>query len=182
MWLDPIKTSPYSFYQFWLSVEDADVYHFLRYYTFLSCKDIAEIEQQDNISQAKPQAQRILAQQMTRFVHGDEGLASAERITQALFSGNVQQLSLNELKQLELDGLPSIQSPQDDLVALLVQSGLAKSKRIARELIESNAISVNGEKVETEHSTLSFPLYDQYWLIQRGKKHYCLIKRISSMG
>ncbi|UJF23210.1 tyrosine--tRNA ligase [Shewanella sp. OMA3-2] len=179
VWLNPIKTSPYSFYQFWLSVDDADVYNFLRYYTFLSCDDIAEIEAQDNANTSKPKAQRMLAAQMTHFVHGDEGLASAERITQALFSGNVQQLSLNELKQLELDGLPCIQSTQHDLVELLVQSGLANSKRIARELIESNAISINGEKVESGNSTLSFPLYDQYWLIQRGKKHYGLVKRVS---
>lgn len=147
VWLDPSKTSPYAFYQFWLSAEDADVYHFLRYYTFLSCDEIAAIEAQDKEGKGKPLAQRILAEQMTRFVHGEEGLASAERITQALFSGNVQQLSLSELKQLELDGLPSIQSAEQDLVELLVESGLANSKRIARELIGNNAISVNGEKL-----------------------------------
>lgn len=178
VWLDPSKTSPYAFYQFWLSAEDADVYHFLRYYTFLSCDEIAAIEAQDKESKGKPQAQRILAEQMTRFVHGEEGLASAERITQALFSGNLQQLSLSELKQLELDGLPSMQSAQQDLVELLVESGLAKSKRIARELIGSNAISVNGEKVDAENSNLNFPLFDQYWLLQRGKKHFYLVRRI----
>ncbi|MCV5343030.1 tyrosine--tRNA ligase, partial [Escherichia coli] len=70
VWLDPSKTSPYAFYQFWLGAEDADVYHFLRYYTFLSCEEIASIEAQDQASQGKPQAQRILAEEMTRFVHG----------------------------------------------------------------------------------------------------------------
>ena len=178
VWLDPSKTSPYAFYQFWLSAEDADVYHFLRYYTFLSCDEIAAIEAQDKESKGKPQAQRILAEQMTRFVHGEEGLASAERITQALFSGNVQQLSLSELKQLELDGLPNMQSAERDLLELLVESGLAKSKRIARELIGSNAISVNGEKVDAENPNLNFPLFDQYWLLQRGKKHFYLVRRI----
>ncbi|MEF1202614.1 tyrosine--tRNA ligase [Vibrio owensii] len=178
VWLDPSKTSPYAFYQFWLSAEDADVYHFLRYYTFLSCDEIAAIEAQDKENKGKPQAQRILAEQMTRFVHGEEGLASAERITQALFSGNVQQLSLSELKQLELDGLPSMQSVEQDLVELLVESGLANSKRIARELIGNNAISVNGEKVDAENPSLNFPLFDQYWLLQRGKKHFYLVKRI----
>lgn len=178
VWLDPSKTSPYAFYQFWLSAEDADVYHFLRYYTFLSCDEIAAIEAQDKEGKGKPQAQRILAEQMTRFVHGEEGLASAERITQALFSGNVQQLSLSELKQLELDGLPSMQSAEQDLVELLVESGLANSKRIARELIGNNAISVNGEKVDAENPGLNFPLFDQYWLLQRGKKHFYLVKRI----
>lgn len=177
VWLNPTKTSPYAFYQFWLAAEDADVYHFLRYYTFLSCEEITAIETQDISSKGKPQAQRILAEEMTRFVHGEAGLASAERITQALFSGDVQQLSLSELKQLELDGLPCINSTQQDLVTLLSESGLASSKRIARELIDNNAISVNGEKVSSEKPSLSFPLFDQYWLLQRGKKHFCLVTR-----
>ncbi|MGP8306140.1 tyrosine--tRNA ligase [Vibrio sp. YIC-376] len=177
IWLDPSKTSPYAFYQFWLAAEDADVYNFLRYYTFLSCDEITDIETADKTSKGKPQAQRILAEEMTRFVHGEEGLASAQRITQALFSGDVQQLSLCELKQLELDGLPGIKSTQQDLVALLIESGLASSKRIARELIENNAISVNGEKVSGDTPSLSFALFDQYWLLQRGKKHFCLVTR-----
>lgn len=143
----------------------------------MSCEEITAIETQDISSKGKPQAQRILAEEMTRFVHGEAGLASAERITQALFSGDVQQLSLSELKQLELDGLPCIHSTQQDLVTLLIESGLASSKRIARELIDNNAISVNGEKVSSEKPSLSFPLFDQYWLLQRGKKHFCLVTR-----
>ncbi len=180
VWLDPSKTSPYAFYQFWLSSTDADVYNLLRYYTFLSCDDIDAIEQQDKSSHGKPEAQRILAELMTRFVHGKEGLASAERITQALFSGNMQQLHLSELQQLELDGLPSLQSTEQDLVELLVKTGLANSKRIARELIDNNAISVNGKKVEKGNPTLGFPLFDQYWILQRGKKHFYLVKRADS--
>ncbi|MDR9826688.1 tyrosine--tRNA ligase [Vibrio sp. FNV 38] len=179
VWLDPTKTSPFAFYQFWLSTEDVDVYNFLRYYTFLACEQIDDLEAQDKASNHKPEAQRILAEQMTRFVHGETGLDSAERITQALFNGDVQQLTLNELKQLELDGVPNMHSTSQDLVGLLVESGLAKSKRIARELIANNAISVNGEKVTEERAPMSFPLYDQYWFIQRGKKHFCLVKRVT---
>ena len=177
IWLDPKKTSPYMFYQFWLSTEDTNVYNLLRYYTFLSCEEIEKIELQDKARNSKPEAQKILAQNMTRFVHGESGLLSAERITQALFTGNVEELSDSELKQLELDGIPSIESAEKELIELLVESGLAKSKRLARELIESNAISVNGEKLTTENSKLGFPLFDKYWLIQRGKKHFCLVKR-----
>ena len=177
VWLDPKKTSPYMFYQFWLSTEDSDVYNLLRYYTFLSCDEIEEIELNDKTRNGKPEAQKILAQNMTRFVHGASGLDSAERITQALFTGSVEKLSFGELKQLELDGIPSIESTQQDIVELLFESGLAKSKRIARELIEDNAISINGEKITPNTSKLSFPLFDQYWLIQRGKKHFCLVKR-----
>ncbi len=177
VWLDPEKTSPYMFYQFWLSTEDSDVYNLLRYYTFLSCDEIEKIELKDKASDGKPEAQKILAQNMTRFVHGESGLHSAERITQALFTGSVENLSLSELKQLELDGIPSIESTEQDIIELLIESRLAKSKRIARELIEGNAIRVNSEKITPESSQLDFPLFDQYWLIQRGKKHFCLVKR-----
>ena len=86
-------------------------------------------------------------------------------------------LSYNELKQLELDGIPSIESSQQGIEELLVESGVAKSKRTARELVENNAISVNGEKITSDNSQLGFPLFDEYWLIQRGKKHFCLVKR-----
>ncbi|WKD26470.1 tyrosine--tRNA ligase (plasmid) [Pseudoalteromonas sp. KG3] len=180
VWLDPTKTSPFTFYQFWLSVDDADVYNFLRYYTFLSCDEIDNIKACDDLSQTKPEAQKILAQQVTLFVHGKEALASAERITDALFSGCVQMLSLTELKQLELDGIPCIYSDQSNLVELLIEAKFANSKRIAREFISNNAISVNGEKVnEAERTVMQLPLFDQYWLIQKGKKHVCLIKKLS---
>lgn len=177
VWLAPEKTSPYMFYQFWLSTEDTDVYNLLRYYTFLSCDEIEKIELQDKTRNGKPEAQKILAQNMTRFVHGESGLLSAERITQALFTGSVVKLSYNELKQLELDGIPNIESSQQGIEELLVESGVAKSKRTARELVENNAISVNGEKITSDNSQLGFPLFDEYWLIQRGKKHFCLVKR-----
>ncbi|MEJ2913880.1 tyrosine--tRNA ligase [Pseudoalteromonas sp. C12FD-1] len=177
VWLAPEKTSPYMFYQFWLSTEDTDVYNLLRYYTFLSCDEIEKIELQDKTRNGKPEAQKILAQNMTRFVHGESGLLSAERITQALFTGSVVKLSYNELKQLELGGIPSIESSQQGIQELLVESGLAKSKRTARDLVENNAISVNGEKITSDNSQLGFPLFDEYWLIQRGKKHFCLVKR-----
>nr|WP_086937856.1 tyrosine--tRNA ligase [Thaumasiovibrio occultus] len=177
VWLDPTKTSPYAFYQFWLAVEDSDVYHFLRYYTFLSSQAINELEASDNASGTKPQAQRILAEEMTRFVHGEEGLASAKRISHALFSGELGQLSLDELAQLELDGLPCLNSTQKDIVELIIDAGFATSKRIARELISNNAISVNGVKVASVQERLTSPLFDRYWLIQRGKKHFCLVKQ-----
>ena len=71
--------------------------------------------------------------------------------------------------------MPCIASATQNVLALLVEAGLAKSKRIARELIESNAISVNGNKVTSDNQELDFGLFDHYWLIQRGKKHFCLI-------
>lgn len=177
IWLDANKTSPYAFYQFWLATADADVYRFLRYYTFLSCAEIDALAAADQTSGAKPEAQRILAEQLTGFVHGQAGLASAQRISSALFSGQVQHLQLSELQQLALDGLPCVEVTEQTLSEVLVKSSLASSKRLARELLASGAISINGEKVTAEQQQLGFALYDQYWLIQRGKKHFVLLKR-----
>ncbi|KOO04640.1 tyrosine--tRNA ligase [Vibrio nereis] len=178
VWLDAEKTSPYSFYQFWLNTADDDVYRFLRYYTFLSVEQIEYIEQQDKESSGKPQAQRILAEQVTLFVHGEEGLHSAQRITQALFDGDLKTLNRSEISQLALDGLPSYQvEPEWDMPAALVACDLAKSKRIARELISSNAIRINGELATGDNLDQQFALFDKYWIVQRGKKAFRLLSR-----
>lgn len=177
VWLNPTLTSPYHFYQFWLSTADADVYRFMRYYTFLSCDEIGKIEVQDREASGKPQGQQILAQHLTQFVHGEEGLAVAERITESLFSGKFQALNLEELQQLELDGLPCHAiNPQDPLDAVLVTGGLASSKRQARELLGQGAVKINGKR--SQHASLqgSFALFDRYWIVQKGKKQFCLFK------
>ena len=180
IWLDPKKTSPYRFYQFWLNCEDADVYNFLRFYTFLSVKEIEAIEANDKISGQKPQAQRILAEQLTRFVHAEEGLASAQRITELLFNGQVQTLTLAELEQLEQDGLTvnTISDMQISIAELLVKSKLASSKRQARELITANAIKINSMVVTDEHAQLDISLFERFWIMQRGKKQFRLIKLV----
>lgn len=178
IWLDPKKTSPYRFYQFWLNCDDADVYHFLRFYTFLSVKEIEAIEANDIISGQKPQAQRILAEQLTRFVHAEKGLVSAQRITELLFNGQIHTLSLADLAQLEQDGLPVIMIADIKIstAELLVSSGLASSKRVARELIAANAIKINGEAISIAQNQLGLALYQRFWLIQRGKKQFKLVK------
>ncbi|ENY8009444.1 tyrosine--tRNA ligase [Vibrio fluvialis] len=177
VWLDASKTSPYAFYQFWLNTDDADVYRFLRYYTFLSVDEIARIEAEDAARSGKPQAQQILAENITAFVHGEAGLASAQRISDALFSGAVAQLSRDELAQLELDGLPcTTVSTADDVVELLIASQLASSKRQAREWLANGAIRVNGEKLADADLSQGFALFDRYYLLQRGKKQFALIK------
>ncbi|EKO3504278.1 tyrosine--tRNA ligase [Vibrio fluvialis] len=177
VWLDASKTSPYAFYQFWLNTDDADVYRFLRYYTFLSVDEIARIEAEDAARSGKPQAQQILAENITAFVHGEAGLASAQRISDALFSGAVAQLSRDELAQLELDGLPcTTVSTADDVVELLIASQLVSSKRQAREWLANGAIRVNGEKMADADLSQGFALFDRYYLLQRGKKQFALIK------
>lgn len=178
IWLDPKKTSPYRFYQFWLNCDDNDVYNFLRFYTFLSVKEIEAIEANDIISGQKPQAQRILAEQLTRFVHAEEGLVSARRITELIFNGQIHTLSLADLTQLEQDGLPvtMIADIKTSTAELLVSCGLASSKRVARELIAANAIKINGEVISIAQSQLGLALYQRFWLIQRGKKQFRLVK------
>ncbi len=178
VWLDPEQTSPYQFYQFWLNTDDADVYRFLRYYTFIDCDEIDAIEAADKQASGKPQAQRVLAETITRFVHGEEGLAAAQRISQALFSGEVAALSRSELQQLELDGLRCQDvSFEQTLEEAMVASELASSKRQARELIDQNAVRINGERAEQGPLSQAFALFDQYWIVQKGKKHFRLFKR-----
>ncbi|MGL4225453.1 MAG: tyrosine--tRNA ligase [Vibrio sp.] len=177
VWLESSKTSPYRFYQFWLNSDDADVYRFLAYYTFLSMVQIEDIRQADTQCAGKPQAQQILAEQVTRLVHGEQGLAAAQRITQALFSGDLSTLNLSELRQLEQDGLPCVAASRTDtLLDLLLSSGLASSKRQAREWLAQGAIRVNGERVAQEGVLSGFALFDQYYVLQRGKKQFALIK------
>ncbi len=179
VWLDAKKTSPYAFYQFWMNTADADVYKFLRYFTFLSLEEIAAIEEQDKSSDGKPQAQRILAEQATALVHGQEAVAAAQRISASLFSGSVTDLTESDLAQLAQDGMPSIQLPRDtaSLIDTLVAGGLAKSKSEARTFIQSGAVSINGNKADSlEHQIGDGErLFGQYSLLKRGKKNHSLI-------
>jgi len=178
IWLDPLKTSPYAFYQFWITTLDADVYKFLRYFTFLSLEEIDEIEEKDKTIQGRPEGQGILAREVTRIVHGEEGLASAERITQALFSGDLSLLSESDLAQLAQDGLPTteVEGEEKSLIELLTSCELAKSNKMAREFTTNGAVSINGEKQSDSEIILlkSDALYGKYTLIKRGKRLFNL--------
>lgn len=179
VWLDAQKTSPYAFYQFWLRTADADVYDFLRFYTFLSEQEIQQIEHEDKRNQGKPAAQRILAERITELIHGKEKLQSAQRITDALFTNDIPQLSFTDLQQLELDGLPcSLMSEKMTLIQILVTTKLATSNRQAREFIGNNAIQVNGKMCNREDVNNAPALHQRYWLIKRGKKQFHLLKMV----
>lgn len=179
IWLDPAKTSPYAFYQFWINTADADVYKFLRYFTFLSTERINEIEAADKLAAGKPSAQGILAQEVTCLVHGDGGLAAAERISKALFSGDLSDLSLADFQQLALDGLPTTRTNevQVSLVELLVTTGLATSNKMAREFIGNSSVTVNSEKVVDPAAIVGsdVALFGSYLLLRRGKKLFHLV-------
>jgi len=179
VWLSPDKTSPYAFYQFWLNAADADAYKFLRYFSFLSVSEIAAIEAADAAATGRPQAQAVLAREVTRLVHGVEGLGADERISAALFSGELATLAESDFSQLRLDGLPSTDCDQAaiSIIDALVHSGLAASNRAAREFVSGNAVAVNGLKVADLDLNLhrESALFGKYMLIKRGKKQFHLL-------
>ncbi len=185
VWLDPTKTSPYAFYQFWLNVADADVYKFLRYFTFLSVAEIAAIERSDQVAQGRPQAQRILAEEVTRLVHGAEALVAAQRITESLFNGDLEQLSESDLHQLQQDGLPASVLPEaisaEPLTSLFVVAGLAKSGKQVKDALAREAVLVNGRAIgwdaNMQAADILSPrraLYQRWFLVRLGKKSYHL--------
>lgn len=178
VWLDAKKTSPYKFYQFWINTADADVYRFLKFFTFLSIEQINALEEEDKNSGKAPRAQYVLAEEVTRMVHGEEGLQAAQRITQSLFSGALNDLTENDFAQLAQDGMPVIELGREaDLQQALVTAELVPSRGQARTMIASNAVTINGEKQSSPEYVFvdSDRLFGRYTLLRRGKKHYCLI-------
>ena len=179
IWLDPKKTSPYAFYQFWLNTADADVYKFLKFFTFLPVDRINEIEAADQANGGKPEAQRILAEEATRLVHGEVALMAARRISASLFSGDLADLTENDLEQLAQDGMPGVQldKANGSLIDALVAANLAKSKSEARTFIQGGSVAVNGNKVDALEHVISGEelLYGRFTILRRGKKNYGLI-------
>jgi len=176
IWLDPARTSVYAFYQFWINTADADVYKFLRYFTFLDVKELKSIEEADKAAQGRPQAQGVLAREVTRLVHGEDGLQAAQRISEALFSGDISTLTESDFGQLKQDGMPSSIVEAETLVEALVSTGLAPSNKMAREFIGNGAVTVNGEKVTDQAAKLDWgkAFFGNFFLIKRGKKLFHL--------
>ena len=178
VWLSAAKTSPYQFYQFWLKVADADVYKFLKYFTFLSIEEIDAIEAKDKISGSKPEAQRILAEQMTRLIHGETALAAAQRISASLFAEDQSALTESDFEQLALDGLPRFQvSGELNIVQALTTSGLAKSNNEARGFISQGAAVVNGHKIDQPDYIFNDTdkRLGRYTILRRGKRNHALL-------
>ena len=178
VWLDPKKTSPFKFYQFWINTADGDVYRFLKFFTFMSIDAINALEEEDKNSGGAPRAQYVLAEEVTRLVHGEEGLAAAQRITRSLFNGNLADLTEADFEQLAQDGIPMIALDNDaDLQQALVDAELQPSRGQARKAITQSAITINGEKVSDPEYAFSDAdrLFGRYTLLRRGKKNYCLV-------
>ncbi|NRP46887.1 MULTISPECIES: tyrosine--tRNA ligase [unclassified Marinobacterium] len=185
IWLDATKTSPYAFYQFWMSTADADVYKFLRYFTFLDVERIADIEEEDKAATGRPQAQAILAEEVTRLVHGNDAVEAAKRITESLFSGDISQLSEADFEQLKQDGLPATQVPTDlsdtPLTTLLVDAGMANSGKQIKDALQRDAVIVNDRACGmadnmsgNEIFSSEAGLFGKYFLVKLGKKKHHL--------
>ncbi|MFE8697037.1 tyrosine--tRNA ligase [Cytobacillus sp. FJAT-53684] len=180
VWLDPEKTTPYEFYQFWINAADADVIKYLKYFTFLSKEEIEALEQSVQEEAHLRKAQKALAEEMTRMIHGEESLIQAIKISEALFSGDVRNLSASEIKQGFKD-VPSYEHTAGEdinIVDLLVEAKISPSKRQAREDVGNGAVYVNGERVTELEYVLSEKdrIEGQFTVIRRGKKKYFLIK------
>ncbi len=180
VWLDARRTSPYSFYQFWLNTADADVEHFLKIFTFLSLEEIAELMTRQAEAPHERAAQRELAAEVTGLLHGADGLESARRISEALFSGSLADLELEDLEQLRQDGMDCSEiSAGEGLLAALADSGLAPSRGQARKLVASGGVRINGEVEADAERALTFEdaLFERYYLVRRGKKNWHLLAR-----
>ena len=179
VWLDPEKTTPYEFYQFWLNQDDRDVIKYIKYFTFLEKEEIEVLETAVQEEPHKRQAQKRLAEEVTRFVHGEAALQDALKITNALFTGDVQQLNADEIEQ-GFKNMPTFESEkvEQNLATWLVDLGIEPSRRQSREDIQNGAISINGEKItDLEHVWTPEQSFEgRFVLVRRGKKKYFLVK------
>ncbi|OAP97967.1 tyrosine--tRNA ligase [Ligilactobacillus aviarius] len=179
VWLDPKKTSPYEFYQFWLNQDDRDVVKYLKYFTFLSHDEIDALAEKVKIQPEKREAQRALAREVTTFVHGEDAMHEAEKISEILFSGDIKELTAEQVEQV-FGKMPSVEVSREkqNLVIWLVDNGIEPSRRQAREDVKNGAIRVNGERIQDlEYELDPTAAFDgKYVVIRRGKKKYFLAK------
>lgn len=177
IWLDRTKTSPYAFYQFWINTPDADVIKLLKFFTFLSRDEIRELEIEVKERPERRQAQRVLAREVTKIVHGDDDCSDAERVSELLFHSKYSDLTLNDFETITHDApttrVSLMHEQSVSLIDLLVKTGLASSKSNARELVNSGAIRLNGVQVTDTQRTVSKKdgYFERYLIISRGSRH-----------
>lgn len=184
IWLDPAKTSPYRFFQFWLNCDDHDVIQYLKWFTFLDRKEIQQWAQSVQSEPEKREAQRTLAKNLTRLVHDETGLSAAQRASSVLFGGSLEGIRVNEIADIFAD-VPASEISREDLsgdgknlIELLAESGLLSSKGEARKAIQGGGIYVNNHKVaDISHRVgLSQSIEGQFFILRKGKKNYHLVK------
>ena len=178
LWLDKNKTSSYELYQFLINVEDSMVIDYLKIYTFLTKE---EIEKYETVNQNEPHlriAHKKLAEEIITFLHGHEEYEKAVHISDALFKGNIKELSLDELKDASKNMESYTLENDMNIVDLLVDSKIVSSKREAREFLNNNSISINGDKVNDLEFLVKKEdaLFNEFTIIRKGKKKYFVIK------
>lgn len=179
VWLDPEKTTPYEFYQFWINQDDRDVIKYLKYFTFLTQDEIDDLKEKVKTQPEKREAQRRLAQEVTKFVHGEQAVAEAEHITAALFSGDVADLTTSEIEQ-GFKNMPTAEAENKsmNIIEWLVdETSIEPSRRQAREDVSNGAVRINGEKV-TDIEAMVDPssMFDgKFVIVRKGKKKYFLV-------
>ena len=184
VWLDPRRTSPYRFFQFWLNTDDQDAVRYLKYFTLLDRSQIQVLEAELREAPHKRGAQRALAREVTRLVHGESGLARAEQATQVLFGGGLEGLDAEEIADVFAD-VPSSQVPRESLAGegtslldLLAETGVASSKGDARRSIQGGGVYVNNVRVEDVDRRISMEdaLEGEFVVLRKGKKNYRLVR------
>ncbi len=178
VWLDKEKTSPYAFYQFWLNTPDADVIKELKQFTFLSKAEIEALEQSFNEAPHLREAQKALAKELTVMIHGEAAYEQAIRLSKALFSGQVSELSKAEIA-MGFEGIPQVEVQESiGLIDALVLVKAASSKREARDFINGGGVQVNGVQVKDLNYIIdnTNTIGDVYTIIRRGKKNYYVLK------
>ena len=178
VWLSADKTSPYTFYQFWLNTADADAVNYLRYFTFLDQDEVAALAADLEAHPEQRSAQRRLAEEVTALVHGKDAVASAQRISTALFGGELADLLESDLAQLQQDGLACTAAASGaGLLNVMVEAELTRSTGEARKLVQGGGVRLNGEVVADPRHELDFgqALFGKYFILRRGKKVYHLL-------
>ncbi|MFD2213639.1 tyrosine--tRNA ligase [Metabacillus endolithicus] len=179
IWLDAEKTSPYEFYQFWINTDDRDVIKYIKYFTFLTQQEIEDLENEVANAPEKRAAQKALAEEVTKMVHGEDSLKQAIKISQALFSGDIKELTSQEILEGFKD-VPSTEMSSEEigLIDLLIEAKISPSKRQAREDLSNGAIYINGERVQDLTKVISDEdkIDGKFTVIRRGKKKYFLIR------
>lgn len=177
VWLDAKKTSPYEMYQFFINSEDTKVIDYLKFLTFLSKEEIEELERKHNEAPHLREAHNALAKEVITFLHGEAAYEEALKISKALFSGNIKELTASQI-EMGFGDLPSTENGNNTLVDTLIELKLASSKREAREFIRNGAVSLNGDKVTDEALVLSSDLAieGKFIVLRRGKKLYALVR------
>lgn len=176
VWLDPSMTTPYEFYQFWINIPDDEVEKRLKQFTFLSLDEIKEVIEKWNLHKEERYAQKVLAKEVTTFVHGENKCIEAINVSNALFSGDFTSLTASEIEMGFAD-LDKVNGQNKPLIDLVIEAKLATSKREAREFIANGAITVNGNKVTDFNHILTNDeaIDNKYIMLRRGKKKYALV-------